>query len=140
MTYATLQDLITAIGEDELISIADHDRDGTINAEAVERALAAASALIDSHLAVRWPTPLASVPDLIRDLAIDIAIYKLAGPSRGLTDEQRQRYEDALKLLGRLADGKATLDLPPPQPTVSKTPVLMSGSKRLFSRDRLRGL
>lgn len=140
MPYATLQDLIDRYGEGAAFA-ADFDADGTADAAAVDRALEAASALVDTHLAVRWPTPLATVPDLVRDLTVDIAIYKLASPARGLSDETRTRYEDAMALLKRLADGKATLDLPtPPAPSRSRPRLVVAGPDRLFSRDRLKGL
>ena len=78
------------------------------------------------------------MPDLVRDLCIDIALYKLAEVGQGLNEEKRTRYEDALSLLKRIADGKANLDLPIPAKPKSAGAVIVSSQPRRFGRDRLR--
>lgn len=140
MAYATSADITAIYGEDALLVVADRAGDGVVDAAAVERALAAATALIDANVGVVYTTPLSSVPDLVRDLCVDIALYKLATEGNGLTDEKRTRYEDALSLLKRIADGKANLDLPTPDKPKSAGAVIVSSQPRRFGRDRLRGL
>lgn len=140
MAYATQADIMAVYGEDALVIVADRAGDGEIDAAAVNQALAAATSLIDAHVGVRYMTPLATVPDLVRDLCIDITLYKLATEGNGLTEEKRTRYEDALSLLKRIADGKANLDLPLPEARPkSAGAVIVSSQPRQFGRDRMRG-
>lgn len=141
MAYATLADITTLQGEDALLLVATDPETGTVAIAAVERALVSATSLIDTHVGVRYRVPLVVVPELMRDICIDIALYKLSGVGTGLNDEARTRYEDALALLKRIAEGKANLDLPP---TATEAPVragraAIVAGRRMFTRDKLRG-
>ncbi|TAN61081.1 MAG: DUF1320 domain-containing protein [Magnetospirillum sp.] len=138
MAYATQADITDGYGGDLLLIVSDRNGDGEIDATAVARALAAATALIESFLAVRYPTPLTTVPDLVRDMCVDIALYKLAGGGVGPTDEMRLRYEDALSLLKRIADAKANLDILQPAEPAGAGDVLLVAGDRVFTPDSLR--
>ncbi|MGE4526824.1 MAG: gp436 family protein [Rhodospirillaceae bacterium] len=141
MPYATQADIVDAYGIDLLSVVADRNDDGEIDTTAVERALTAATSIIDAHVLARFPSPWPEVPGLVRDLCIDIALYKMSGEGRGLTDERRTRYEDALAFLKRVADGKADLGLPGSAAApVRAGAVVASGERRRFSRTSLRGL
>jgi phage gp36-like protein len=50
---------------------------------------------------------------VVKNCAIDIAVYKIALGRGGRTDEMRVRYEDALALLEKISTGKVGLGLPP---------------------------
>lgn len=144
MAYATLADIIMLHGEDTLLLMAVDAETGGIAAATVERALASAASMIDTHVGVRYPVPLTVVPELVREICIDIALYKLSGVGTGLHDEARVRYEDALALLKRIAEGKANLDLPPASGAITEASVRAGGAaivtgRRTFTRDRLRG-
>ena len=144
MAYATQADIVEIFGDDALL-VADRDGNGTADAAAVARALVAASEEIDSHIGVRYRLPLPAVPGLLRQLAVDIALYRLAATADVQSEIHRTRYEDALGTLKRLAEGKAALVLPPepqaePAPDTSPRPIVTGGPDRLFSRDQMRGL
>lgn len=149
MPYATQSDIVELYGEHALV-VADRDGDGEPDVAAIARALSAASDEIDSHIGVRYGLPLAAVPGMLRQLAVDIACYRLAQTADVLTEELRQRYEDAVALLRRIAEGKATLVFPPAEPgdggegeepaDNSPQPIVVAGPPRLFSRERTRGL
>lgn len=143
MAYATQSDIETLYGADALV-VADRDGDGEADAAAVARALDAASAEIDTYLAVRYPLPLPGVPAMLRQWCVDIAVYRLALAADVRSDEHRTRYEDALAALKRVADGKAALVFPTdpeaPAAPVSPRPIVAGGPPRLFSRDTLRDL
>ncbi len=138
MAYATQDDIIASHGADQLLLVPDRDNDGEIDAPAVTRALAEATALIDTLLGGRYPVPLPVVPDLVRGICIDIALYKLASIGGGLHDELRTRYDDAISLLKRIADGKAALDIPV-TPPASDGDVQFESPQRHFTRDSMRG-
>ncbi len=148
MPYAVLSDITELYGPDVLY-VADRDGDGVADVAAVARALDQASDEIDSFVGVRHVLPLPVVPGILRQHAVDIAVYRLALSRNVLTDEHRVRYEDALGSLKRISEGKASLNLPVsadpggdedgddyggPQPIVS------AGPPRLFSREKMRGV
>lgn len=68
MAYATQADLEERFGALELIQLTDRADPpaGTADAETVTRALADASAEIDSHLAARYVLPLLETPERLR--------------------------------------------------------------------------
>ncbi|MEM7046989.1 MAG: DUF1320 domain-containing protein [Pseudomonadota bacterium] len=130
MTYATSKDIENAYGKGSL-------PDGGGTSAAVTAALSAATAEIDTYLAGRYDLPLATPPPILKALCVDIALYKTSLDIGSLTDERRKRYEDALALLRRLADGKADLGLPKPKQT-APSHASFTASPRLFTRQSLR--
>lgn len=147
MAYATQADIVEIYGADALV-VADRDGNGTPDAAAIARALGAASDEIDAHIGIRFALPLAIVPGMLRQHAVDIGVYRLAQTADVLTEELRRRYEDAISLLRRIAEGKATLVFPPAEPGEgeeepadnSPQPIVVAGPPRLFSRERMRDL
>lgn len=111
MTYATKDDIDTLYGTRLLLTIADDDGNGQVDTALVARAIEDSEGLIDSYLSTRYDLPLASVPNFLRRICCNIAIYTIAVDGDRLTDEYRQRYEDAIDHLKRIADGKAGLGL-----------------------------
>ncbi|MES2948669.1 MAG: DUF1320 domain-containing protein [Pseudomonadota bacterium] len=107
MTYATLAEMITRFGEPELVQRTDRAEGVTIDTVVLGKKLADADAEIDSYLAVRYALPLASTPVLLVSLAADIARYRLYDD--GVPETVRQRYEDAVSLLKRMASGDVIL-------------------------------
>lgn len=107
MTYAAQQDLIDRFGETEVLQLSDHENTGDIDADVVARALGDADALIDSYLATKYTVPLSPVPDLVKQMACDIARYLLYRDSS--PDLVTARYNAAVTSLKALAAGTATL-------------------------------
>lgn len=107
MTYATLAEMITRFGEPELVQRTDPIEGVAINTVLLGNALADADAEIDSYLAVRYTLPLAGTPVVLVRLASDIARYRLYDD--GVPETVRQRYEDAVSLLKRMASGDVLL-------------------------------
>ncbi|MEM1344857.1 MAG: DUF1320 domain-containing protein [Pseudomonadota bacterium] len=145
MAYATRADIETIYGADTLARVADRDFDEVIDDAAVDAALARASAEMDGYIRSRYALPLAEEQPLLVQPCIDIAIYRLAQSGAGRTDEDRTRYEDAVKLMDRISKGKVELVLPPPPggdatEGLGPQPVVIEGPERLFSREKLRGI
>lgn len=119
MTYATLAGLSDRYGADVLVQITDRATPpaGAIDQGVVDRALADTDAVIDAALAVRYRLPLATVPAMVADLALAIAIYKL----HRFTPEEKigKDYDQALKDLRELATGAKKLDVAGIEPTSS---------------------
>lgn len=146
MAYATQLDITTIYSENALF-VADRDGDGVVDADAVTRALDMASSEIDSFLGIRYDVPLPAAPEVIKQIAVDFALYRLALSADVLSDEHRRRYEDGLAHLKRFGKGEAYLDLPvDPDAEVDATlpdgpqPIVAGGPDRLFTRDKMRGL
>ena len=138
MTYALQADLVTAFGEAELIQLTDRADPpvGTVDAAIVARALEAADGEIDSYLAGRYSIPLASVPAILRDCAVDIARYRLH--DRGVPDRVKDAYKDRIAWLRDVAAGRATIGVAPETltPSSSGLPEMTSGG-RVFGRETI---
>lgn len=136
--YATSQDIVERYGQSALDAI---DRDGDSNPDlaAVDKALADASAEIDTYLASRYPLPLPSVPAVLEKVCVDMALYKVVREGTALAEDYRLRHEDARQLLRDIAAGKAALDLPAPHSDARKE-VHVAGNPRLFTRGTLKGV
>lgn len=148
MAYATEQDMLDLIGEDALSALADRDGDFVADATAVIKALDAGATEIDAYIGARYPLPLKLTSPTLRQINTDIAVYRLGVDGGTQTDENRERYKDAIKLLGRIGDGKAVLvfDADPDAETLENPdergprPIIIEGPDRIFSREKTRGL
>lgn len=124
--YATKQDIIDQEGEQVLYDYFDRGGDGVIDDAAVDRALARASALVDSCLGNKFVVPIVNVPALLVGYVVDLAIYY---GSNGSYDELRVRHDDAIKWLKKVASGEINIGLPEieqPEDNSSKGEVLTS--------------
>jgi phage gp36-like protein len=119
MAYASQLDLENVYGTQLVTRLSDHDNDGVADPPPINDALRAASSIIDGYLSVRYQTPLDNPPALIRDLAVDIALYRLAYSRLKQTDEMRKRYEDAIAFLRQVAKGEASIGLDTDEDTYS---------------------
>jgi phage gp36-like protein len=113
MGYASKEDIDDLYGNDLLVKIADYDRDGTPDPAVVAKGLQAADEICDAYLSAAYTIPVTPTPGVVKNCAIDIAVYKIALGRTGRTDEMRVRYEDALAILEKISTGKVGLGLPP---------------------------
>ena len=140
MAYATAQDIIDRYGEDALFVAADRNNDDAIDNAAVERALDDATDEINTYIGKRYTLPIATVPRVVMRLCVDITLYRLS-PGMALTEEKRQRYEDAIALLKLIAKGEVSLGLDDgssAESAVGDAEVI--SNERQFSRRTMRGL
>lgn len=141
MTYAAAQDMIDRFSEQQLKEVTDPDAE-SIRAEALDRALEDASDEIDGYLEGRYRLPLPNPPRSLRIIACNIAMYRLLTLRQiDVMEDQRKRYEDAIKFLRAVSTGDINLGLTPADQTVQPAggPAMREGPARTFSRDRLRG-
>ncbi len=136
MVYASLQSLIARFGEDEMIGLTALPGAADPDPVVAGQALADASAMIDGYLASRYALPLTTIPALLEPLCCDIARYRLAtGGDRTPTDEMRDRHQDALTWLEKVAAGKIGLGL---DPTGNEPPIDGGATGASFSSRRSR--
>lgn len=119
MPYASPQQLIDRFGERLLVGLTDRGAvaTGTIDAAVVARALADTDALIDGHLGRRFRLPIAAVPALLADLALEIAFYKLHVHTPD--DKVAEDYKLARRTLEQIAAGTIALDLAGTEPATT---------------------
>lgn len=136
--YATRDDLNAAFGPDMVERLAArHGVDD--DATTVARALSHADGVIDGRLSVRFTLPLPVVPDVLRDIACDLTIARLASDAVGLTDDLKRREDQAMASLKAIAKGEMNLGLPVAHQGERPQPIVSSTGGKLFTRDRLRG-
>ena len=115
MVYAQPSDMIARYPNRDLVQLTNEDPTQTVVDQTVlQQAIADASSEIDGYLESRFTLPLTDPPAVLARLTCDIAMYRLQAlrPLHDLS-EARRRYEDALALLIRVADGTLTLGLAP---------------------------
>jgi phage gp36-like protein len=112
MAYATLSDLVSRFGEEQLVQLTDRNGSGVIDQSIVDQAINDASALIDGYLSGRYPVPLSPVPAILVGYACDLARYNLF-PDANLDDVNtvRIRQRDAIRFLEQVGQGKLSLGL-----------------------------
>lgn len=137
MGYASKQAMIDRFNEVELKQLTD--RSGAVDAiddTVLNRALTDADAEVDGYLVGRYPLPLATTPQILVGMACDIARYRLYEDRP--TEHVRQRYDDAIKYLEKVSQGKISLGLDSAQqPTAEQGGPKAEGEDRVFSRDKL---
>lgn len=138
MAYCTESDLEKEIPPANLTDLADDNGDGTRDAGVIARAIADADGEIDAYLATRYTVPLSTVPNLVRKLSVDIALWNLYSRKDIRPELRRQRYEDALGLLKRISTGVATLGIATEPPTAASAGGQFSANTRVFTRDKLK--
>ena len=138
MAYATQQNCIDRYGQNAVIVATDRDLDGAIDTAVLTNALADADSTINGYVGGLPGFPFAPVPDIFETLAVDIALYKAAAPAGVATEEQRKRYDDALKFLSLVGQGKVRLATDDGQDIVSHHATAeISSDTRRFSRETM---
>lgn len=151
MSYATVSDMEARYPARDLIAITD-PANLALQPAAIQQALNDASVEIDGYLESRFSLPLSDPPAVLNLHCCTVAMYRLQSlrPLHDLEDA-RKRYEDVIKFLEKVAQGKLTLGLAadsaePPE----AIPSVMTDAggndlggnvpQRVFSRGNLRTL
>lgn len=141
MAYCTQDDIENFIPPESLAILTTENGDEP-DAAVVADCIAKADAEIDGYLGIRYQVPVSPVPDLVKAMSVDIAIYKLHGrrPLLEMPATCRQNYVDRINLLKSVVAGIATIGASAAEPpAVSQDVVEISSSGRVFSRDSLKG-
>jgi phage gp36-like protein len=109
MPYCTQSDLITMIPLKELAELTADSGD-TPDSQVVDEAISRADAEIDAYLGMRHTLPLTPLPDQVKGLSIDMALYHLYSRRSVAPTVRRQKYEAAVAFLKLVAAGEAVLD------------------------------
>ncbi len=138
MPYCAQQDIENDITQKTVLQLTDDTGAGSVNATYVDKAITEADAVIDSYCGSRYAVPFASVPERIKQLSIDIAIYHLFA-RRGKVPELRETiYNNAVSFLKDVARGTATLGKQPAPAATPEGGAKFTGPDRVFDREKLR--
>ena len=107
--YCTEAELISAYTELEIAQLTDNHNVGAVDSAKVSAAIVSASALIDSFVSAKYTLPLSEVPNVLRDICLTVTRYKLHVEMA--TEQVIRDYEDAIKWLMAVRDGKNSLGL-----------------------------
>ncbi|HEQ1859989.1 TPA: DUF1320 domain-containing protein [Providencia alcalifaciens] len=138
--YATQDDMVKTFGERECVSLTDENMTGSIDAEVMENALQRASAEIDGYLVGRYSLPFSEGARILTGRCCDIARYHLATTYKISTQEIQARYDDAIRFLEKVAEGKISLGRSDNGQVIQSSSQMKFGSsKRQFGRDSTGG-
>ncbi len=145
MPYCTLEDLIKTLPEERVIELSDDsDTPTSVNEDNINEVIAKADGDIDGYIGGRYSLPLTTVPQKIKDISVDLAIYHLftRRPEREAPDGIRTKYNDGLKRLKDIQDGKFLLGITQmgssgTEITGSEVRTNKTASDRKFTKDLL---
>lgn len=113
MPYCTLTDIVKAIPEENLIQLTDDEGRGVMDNSKIEEAINYAEQLIDGYLRGRYSVPLNPVPELIRRLAVDLAVFFLYSRrfELNMPESMLERKRECIRLLEHIQQGKVLLGI-----------------------------
>ncbi|NLT52103.1 MAG: DUF1320 domain-containing protein [Ignavibacteria bacterium] len=112
MAYCNLNDIKSRIPEKVLINITQDDKAiEEINEERVNAAILDADALFDSKIGTRYEVPLETVPDRIKRISIDLAVYFMykARFDTKMPETVKLSYDDAISYLNDIRDANENI-------------------------------
>lgn len=119
MPYCTIEQLEDRYSQRMLIELSDRGDTAPEepDAELLARAISDADSLIDGYLKVRYALPLETVPALVIDLSLRVAIYN--AHAHVAPEKIAQDYKDALRTLEHISKGMIQLDVEGIEPAAS---------------------
>ncbi len=137
--YITLEDIKKLLPEEIIIQLTDDENTGAVNQARVDEAIKGADAEINSYCATKYAVPFTTVPDIVKSLSVEIAIYNLH-KRRTISEEIEKRYDKAIAKLKDISRGLITLgvDPAPAATTEGGAETNKTESDRVFTRDSLR--
>lgn len=109
MAYCAKADIQKEISDAQLINLTDDAGTGSMDDAKITAAIAKADALIDSYCGQVETVPFTTVPPIIKQHSITIAIYFLFTRRNQVPENRQKNYDDAISHLKDIAVGKASL-------------------------------
>lgn len=140
MPYCTLDDIKKMIPEESIIELTDDEGTDVVNTDRVDEAIAQADSEIDAYCGTKYSVPFATVPDTIKKISVDIAIYNLYSRKLEKIPETRtERYKNAIRFLEGIPKGTTSIgkDPEPDAPTEGGPEATTSKDDRIFNKEKL---
>lgn len=139
MAYCVKADILKQITEDQLIGLTDDADAGSVDDAIVTEMIARADEIINGYCAQRYTVPFSETPGIVKTISIDIALYNLySRRSHIMTEERKNRFENAMKLLKDIEAGRVSLGVPAPTENPDRSGSY-EGNDRIFTRDDMEG-
>src|SRR3990167_2072302 len=141
MPYSTLTDMKKLIPETAIIQLTDDENTGSSDLARVDEAIAQSDAEIDSYCGGRYTVPFTTVPDIVKKISVDIAIYNLYSRRvEEIPETRAERYKNAMRQLEGIASGKITIGEPDADvPESGGVKTNTTADDRIFTKDKLSG-
>lgn len=138
MSYCTEDDLLRMIPEEDLTELTAET--GTVPDSAViADAIGKAAAEIDAYLGVKYVVPVSPIPEQVKALSVDLAIYHLYSRHSIMPPVRQQKYDAGLAFLKDVAAGQAVIiGAGGEVPTAAREVADITSAVRCFRRDNLR--
>jgi len=122
MPYCNLDDLIKALNEQTIIDLSNDDPSPSVNQDNIDEAIGKAEREINGYLRGRYTLPLDTIPEDIKDIAVDIALYYLYKrvPDK-ITEEIVNSYKLRIARLKDIKEGNFLPDIPAEGPVDTET-------------------
>jgi phage gp36-like protein len=135
MPYCTQNDLDILIPVVELAELTNESGD-IPNLTIITEMINLVDAEIDSYISVRYSIPLTQTPEIIKGLSMDMVIYHLYSRRSTIPLIRRTKYEDAIKLLQKVAQGNLNITGQDGYEIKLKSKYLINikSNKRIFTR------
>jgi phage gp36-like protein len=140
--YSTLDDIKKLLPEETIIQLTDDAGIEDVNEGMVTEAIAQADAEIDSYCGIKYSVPFATVPDIVKKISVDIAIYNLYSRRvEEIPETRAERYKNAIRQLEGISKGIISIgESPEPAvPTQGAAEVNKTENDRIFTRDKMEG-
>lgn len=141
MAYSTTTDMLTRVTVQTLVQLTDQGGTGNVDETIVQSAIADSDSMINAMIAPVYQVPLTTVPLVIREMSLTMAVYRLHLFRSVDPGVWKGEHDRALDFLRSVADGKAKLEgvaaKPPTSDSLSGS-VDFNSQKRRFSRDDLK--
>ncbi|MFZ2447497.1 MAG: DUF1320 domain-containing protein [Syntrophobacteraceae bacterium] len=142
MPYCTIDDIRNQLEEVRLVQLTDDEGTGAVVEARVDRAIGDADEEINGYLGARIAVPVSPVPESLRRLSADLAIYNLFSRREKVPEHRIERYRNAVRFLEQVALGKISLGHGDPEgnPLEPDAPATAGDNpQRAFSRSSLTG-
>jgi phage gp36-like protein len=145
MAYCTYEDILVDVFQRDLIELTDDNNESTelepfsaSMIELIDKFVAKADAIIDDYCRGNYTTPFSPVPETIKNISVAIATYLIFSRPRDLEEDnpKRLKYEDAIRMLTKINEGKIILDVDPEPETEDTVGISINktSSDRIFSK------
>lgn len=141
MPYATEAQLVIAAGGQQSFDQLIASFDGSLAANVIAQARAAADSWIDGFLRSRYATPVANPSADLQTLSADEAIFRARKwkNAAALTEDHRKDHDERESLLKAMARGEVRPDEPAPAQSTAVAAEFIENSSAV-SRSELEGL
>lgn len=111
--YCRIEDIRQYLTEEDLVQLTNDRGTGTVDMQKVEQAISYAGGLINAYLRGRYSVPLSPVPELVKKLCVELAVYELYSRRLCLSMPEGlvERRKEIIKLLEHIQKGFVKLGI-----------------------------